>query len=384
MRFLFPLLLSLFSLLFSSGSLSAETGVAERSILLGSHLPLSGAASEFSETAKGAQAFFQYINDQGGVLGRRLELRVEDDRFLPQGAVRATETLITEAAPLLFFAPSADQTHLAVRPFLQQLKRPSFWVPSHREQWTKPVQPDVFAFLPSPQVEARVVGQYLQQQTRTTLTVWYQDDPDYREAAGWLRSLLETTLPLRFVQAAAPGSTVLSEVEAIRDQRPGGVILLAEYGLTHAFLEAAQRVGLRSDLYVGSALAEMQTAQRYPRILPQLRILSALPLPVETDHPGLQLHRQLLQVYQPGQAVTRWTIQGQASAELMVAVLQKNGRALSAQSVLETAETLDQPAQSLLPPIRLSPSQHRALTFLRLIRLTPDAVEPLSSWIDGR
>ncbi len=381
MRFLVPLLFTL--LLIGSGNAFAETGVTERRLLLGSHLPLSGPASEFSETAKGAQAFFQYVNDQGGVMGRRLELQVEDDRFLPQEAVRATEKLITEAAPLLFFAPSADQTHLAVRPFLQQLKRPSFWVPSHREQWTKPVQPDVFALLPSPQVEARVLGQYLLQQARTTVTVWYEDDPDYREAAGWLRSLLETSRPLRFVQTS-PQSTVLQEVEALRDQRPGAVVILAEYGRARAFLEAAQRVGLRSDLYVGTALAEMETAQRFPRLLNQLRILSALPLPVEADHPGIRLHQQLLQVYQPGQAMTRWTIQGQASAELMVAVLQKNGWALSADSVVATAETLDQPAQSLLPPIRLSPNQHRALTFLRVIRLTDSRVEPLSGWIDGR
>ena len=48
----------------------AETGVFPKNIVFVTHQPLSGPAKEYSDIGKSAQAYFKYVNDQGGVHGR--------------------------------------------------------------------------------------------------------------------------------------------------------------------------------------------------------------------------------------------------------------------------------------------------------------------------
>ena len=59
----------------------AEDGVFSRKIVLATHQPLSGPAREYSEIGKSALAYFKYINDQGGVHGRSIELIMFDDQL---------------------------------------------------------------------------------------------------------------------------------------------------------------------------------------------------------------------------------------------------------------------------------------------------------------
>ena len=52
----------------------AENGVFPRKIVLATHQPLSGPAHEYSDIGKSALAYFKYVNDQGGIHGRAIEL----------------------------------------------------------------------------------------------------------------------------------------------------------------------------------------------------------------------------------------------------------------------------------------------------------------------
>ena len=66
----------------------AETGVEPRSVVLASHQPLSGPAQEYADIGKSAQAYFKYVNDQGGVHGRFIDLKIVDDQLKPKMAAR--------------------------------------------------------------------------------------------------------------------------------------------------------------------------------------------------------------------------------------------------------------------------------------------------------
>ena len=69
-------------LLHSTPDCFAEDGVFPRKIVLATHQPLSGPAHEYSEIGKSALAYFKYVNDQGGIHGRAIELIMFDDCLL--------------------------------------------------------------------------------------------------------------------------------------------------------------------------------------------------------------------------------------------------------------------------------------------------------------
>jgi len=66
------------------GSWPAAQGVTDDQILLGTHYPLSNTpAAVYANSLYAMEAYFDYINDQGGINGRKIKLIVEDDQFTP-------------------------------------------------------------------------------------------------------------------------------------------------------------------------------------------------------------------------------------------------------------------------------------------------------------
>ena len=77
--------------------LDVSTGVTEDSIVIGSHQPLTGpAAPGYLPVSQGARAIFDYINAQGGIHGREIDYRVEDDGYDPASTIDVTRQLVME------------------------------------------------------------------------------------------------------------------------------------------------------------------------------------------------------------------------------------------------------------------------------------------------
>ena len=73
----------------------SETGVTSSTIKLGITLPLTGSASYGYKELPGAmKAYFDYVNANGGVNGRKISLVVKNDAYLPKQAIQNTQDLI--------------------------------------------------------------------------------------------------------------------------------------------------------------------------------------------------------------------------------------------------------------------------------------------------
>ena len=60
---------------------SADPGITDKTILLGGTAPLSGPASAYASVARGANAYFKYVNARGGVNGRTINYKFLDDAY---------------------------------------------------------------------------------------------------------------------------------------------------------------------------------------------------------------------------------------------------------------------------------------------------------------
>jgi branched-chain amino acid transport system substrate-binding protein len=58
---------------------ASDPGVTPTTILLGATTPLTGPAAAYQSVARGANAYFQYVNSRGGVLGRKITYTYLDD-----------------------------------------------------------------------------------------------------------------------------------------------------------------------------------------------------------------------------------------------------------------------------------------------------------------
>src|ERR1044071_4262678 len=81
-----------------------DTGADDKTIKIGTTAPLSGPVSAFAQIAKSAEAYFNKVNDEGGVNGRRIQMIIVDDAYSPPKTVEQTRRLVESDEVVLVLA----------------------------------------------------------------------------------------------------------------------------------------------------------------------------------------------------------------------------------------------------------------------------------------
>ena len=103
----------------------ADPGITATSIHLGATSPLSGSASAYASVARGADAYFKYVNGRGGVNGRKITYSIVDDAYNPAQTVQATRKLVEQDNVFAIFNALGTEHNLAVRDYLTFLSNPA-------------------------------------------------------------------------------------------------------------------------------------------------------------------------------------------------------------------------------------------------------------------
>jgi len=359
----------------------AETGVFPKNIVFVTHQPLSGPAKEYSDIGKSAQAYFKYVNDQGGVHGRSIELKIIDDQLKPYKAKEELEELTLKNDIFAVFSGIGSKTHQAVYPLLKQQRLPSFFVGSDLPEWTQPLRANVFGFMPTAETEARVIGKYItEKHTGKEFIIWYAEKPVYQRA---VKALTKELYSVSAKLLPGKAGRLSAEWQLIRKNNPEFLVVLGNYTDVMNFLKFSPQINI--PMLTGHALADSRLSEWLDqKVSERVRVLTAYPLKIETEHPGQILHNLILREYAPNLALNRWTLYGHAVAELMVEVLNRTGRSLSRQKAVSAAESITKWQGKLLPPVYLDSRNHLALTTFRVSRITYGRVSHLSGWIDGK
>jgi len=173
---------------------TATPGVTSTSILLGGTAPLTGPETAYAPVARGAQAYFAYVNAHGGVFRRKINYKVLDDAYDPSKTVQATRQLVQQDGVFAIFNSIGTEHVLAVRPYLNQVGVPQLFVGSgaqvlarerSRYRWT-------MGYLPSFVGEGAVYGRYIAKHMRgTTIGVLAEDSEYGNELLRGLKSGLK-------------------------------------------------------------------------------------------------------------------------------------------------------------------------------------------------
>src|SRR4029079_19460217 len=168
----------------------ATPGVSSNEIKLGSSVPLSGEASVAGNVARGADAYFKYVNDKGGVLGRKITFSYLDDAYDPGRAVNNTIRLVQQEQVFAMFSSLGTNNNLAVRKLLNDAKVPQLFVSSGATTFGRDYKkyPWTMGYIPPYSEEGTVYGQYVVKHIKKPkIAVLYQDDDYGRDLYAGLR-----------------------------------------------------------------------------------------------------------------------------------------------------------------------------------------------------
>ena len=164
----------------NSGTNTASApGITASSITIGSTQPLTGpAAPGYSEIAPASNAYFVYLNQHGGVFGRKILYEYLDDGYNPTNTASQTRKLILDTKVFAMFSALGTPTHLAVIDYINSEKVPDVFVSSGCNCWNNVSKyPNTFGFQPGYTIEGKILGQYIKQNlSGKKVGYFYQND----------------------------------------------------------------------------------------------------------------------------------------------------------------------------------------------------------------
>ena len=165
-------------------------GVTDTEIRVGNTMPYSGPLSAYATVGKAEAAYFQMINDQGGINGRKLKFISLDDSFSPPKTVEQTRRLVEEEDVLLIFSGFGTATNSAVQKYLNERHVPQLFLVSGATKWGDPAHfPWTMGWQPTYQAEGHLFAKFiLRNKPEARIGVLYQND-DYGK--DYLKGLME-------------------------------------------------------------------------------------------------------------------------------------------------------------------------------------------------
>ncbi len=166
----------------STGSALAQkkydTGATDTEIKIGNIMPYSGPASAYGVIGKTEAAYFNMINAQGGINGRKINFITYDDGYSPPKAVEQARKLVESDEVLVVFNPLGTPSNSAIQKYLNTKKVPQLFVATGATKWNEPKDfPWTMGWQPSYQSEAHIYAKYLmKEKPDAKIAVLYQND----------------------------------------------------------------------------------------------------------------------------------------------------------------------------------------------------------------
>src|SRR5205809_1552702 len=99
-------------------------GVTDTEIRIGNIMPYTGPLAAFAAIGKAEAAYFDMVNDRGGINGRKIRFISRDDSSNPKMAAEHTRSLVEQENVLLMFGAFGTPSNLATRNYLNDKKVP--------------------------------------------------------------------------------------------------------------------------------------------------------------------------------------------------------------------------------------------------------------------
>src|SRR6476659_7035138 len=157
-----------------------DTGASDTEIKIGNIMPYSGPASAYGTIGKAQAAYFNKINAEGGINGRKITFISYDDAFSPPKAVEQARKLVESDEVLLIFQPLGTQSNATTQKYMNGKKVPQLFVATGATKFGDPQNyPWTMGWQPNYQSEARIYAKYLlEKHPQGKIGILYQND-DY-------------------------------------------------------------------------------------------------------------------------------------------------------------------------------------------------------------
>jgi branched-chain amino acid transport system substrate-binding protein len=388
------LLLTFAIVLASPGAMSQQSS-SDTEIRIGNLMPYTGPLAEFGAIGRAEAAYFDMINDRGGINGRKIRFISLDDKSDPTVALDLTRGLVERDNVLLMFGSFGTAGNLAVRGFLNESKIPQLFVASGAEELVGPKSfPWTMGWQPSFRAEGRIYANYIEAfYPQRKIVVLWQNDQFGRDLFKGIEEGLGDLARLIIVDVAFDVADQFLDGHVSILKRSGAeIFVFAGVPATASrVIQLAAEMHWHPVFLLNDAAASIGTALNPAGIENSAGVISASFLkdpsdPAWKDDPGIKNWLSFMDKYYPnGDKGSSAALYGFAAAETLVQVLKQCGNDLSRENVMRQAASLrDQEPSAFLPGIKINtgPENFRPIRQMRLVQFDGRTWQPIGDVIE--
>ena len=341
-------------------------GVTDTEIKIGQTMAYSGPTSAFGTVGKSEAAYFQMVNERGGIHGRKLRFISLDDGYSPPKTVEQTRRLVEQDEVLLMFGSLGTAHNTAVQKYLNARRVPQLFIGSISNKWNDPKNfPWTMALPIPPRIEAAIYAGYiLSNRPGARIAVLYQNDDFGKDYLASLKEALAgraATMVVAEVSYEVTDPTVDSQVVTLKGS---GADVLMNFSTPKAAAQVIRKVydiGWKPTHFISVASTSV-AAVLAPAGLEKSTGLISATFAKDPSDPSWRDDREvkawfawMKQYYPEGSTTDLLNVTGYVFAAALVQVLQRCGDDLSRENVMRQASNLrDVELPMLLPGVKMN------------------------------
>jgi len=360
----------------------AAPGISDTEILLGAECILSGSmGAVYATIPKTVSAYFDYINDtQGGVCGRKIVYKVEDNSDDPARAVEVARKLVEQDKVLAMVGSLGDAPHPATMEYLNEKGVPDILVSvgGHRFGSEPEKYPWTVQMIPDYTVEGTFFGRYISENLpgKKVAVLWENSAAGIDGLAGVKKGLDPSKNQIVADQSYNIGDiSIASQVANLNKSGAEVVVVHGSPGFTAQMIKNADRLGWHPQMFMSYINSDDMMFQFVPPALLNGAItFQALKLAAQRDDPAVAKHYELMQKY-GGPLPSNFTIYAQALAETAVEILRRSCDNLTREGLMQTVESLQDFHSDLMlddVTVSFSDTDHTGLQSGHMLKATVD------------
>ncbi|TXJ13769.1 MAG: branched-chain amino acid ABC transporter substrate-binding protein [Afipia sp.] len=373
-----------------------DTGASDTEIKIGNTMPYSGQGSAWGLLGKAEAAYFDKVNAEGGVNGRKIKFISYDDAYSPPKTVEQVRRLVENDEVLLLFSTFGVPTNTAIHKYMNAKKVPQLFVGGGGSKWNDPKNfPWTMGFQPSFLNEGRVYGQYIAaNHPGGKIAVLYQNDDYGKDILNGLKQGLGAKASMIVAESSYEVSVPSVDSQVVGLKASGANIFMNFAGPKFA----AQAIRKVAELdwkpihvlnipaaSIGSVIkpAGFEISQG----IVSGGFLKDATDPAMANDAGVRTYLAFLEKYYPGADVTATgNTQGYIMAQAMVQVLKQAGDNLTRENIMRQAASIKGlELDMLMPGIKIStgPDDFAPIKSIQLRRLVGERWQPFGPVIEA-
>ena len=328
-----------------------DSGASDTEIKIGQTMPYSGAASAYGTIGKAELAYFQMLNDKGGINGRKIVLLSVDDGYSPPRTVEQTRKLVEQDQVLLMYQSLGTPTNTAVHKYLNAKKVPQLFVATGATKWGDPKNfPWTIGWQPSYKSESMSYARYLlKNKPAAKIAILYQNDDYGKDYLHWFKEGLGAKAKSMLVAEASyevTDPTVDSQVIKLKSSGADVFFNITTPKFAAQAIRKVHDIGWKPLHLLNNVSSSVGSVLKPAGLDKSVGLITAQFVRDVTD-PKVQASKEykewlaFMQKYMPGADVTDlFYVYGYSAAQVLERVLRACGDDLTRANIMRQATSL--------------------------------------------